>query len=327
MLEALQRDLQEALEDVALERQVRFPVRLRCAPWRSRCAAGGERRRDHRKDARWRQSPCAGKIPRIRSDERASRLASAHPDQGIKMTFARQMLALSVAIAVGCGGSAPGGTSVTHPPDAENAPGTDTPAGPRGREGIMHLSGTARSQFGVRTAPTARDPGGGESDHRPQPRRRDLGRRDLDRRDRWRWSLRARCAGRCRRTRSSCASPTPTAPQSCEPSRWPPTGSMVLNATLAQSGRTRLREQRLRVGVGADLALTEVPRQTPGQGPRVQPNHGELHCLPITCRTRRATSSFQQRLLCSMSRMTRPLDSGGMGSRCACAFPKTPGTS
>ncbi len=80
--------------------------------------------------------------------------SSAHPDQGIKMTFARQMLALSVAIAVGCGGSAPGGTSVTHPPDAENAPGTDTPAGPRGREGIMHLSGTVRSQFGVRTAPT-----------------------------------------------------------------------------------------------------------------------------------------------------------------------------
>lgn len=75
------------------------------------------------------------------------------------MTFAvRQMLALCVALAVGCGGD-PAGTSVTKPPGADNAPGADTPAGansppaPPKHAGSMHFSGTVRSQTDIQWVP------------------------------------------------------------------------------------------------------------------------------------------------------------------------------
>jgi hypothetical protein len=63
------------------------------------------------------------------------------------MTFGvRQLLALSLVAA--CGGGAPAGTSVAKSPGAQNASGAPPAAG------LMHLSGTVRSQIGVRTPPT-----------------------------------------------------------------------------------------------------------------------------------------------------------------------------
>src|SRR4051794_36010995 len=61
----------------------------------------------------------------------------------------RQMLALSVALAAaGCGGGAPGGASARKSPRAQIASGASTPGG------MMHLSGTVRSQAGVRSVST-----------------------------------------------------------------------------------------------------------------------------------------------------------------------------
>lgn len=69
------------------------------------------------------------------------------------MTFrVRQMLALCVALAVGCGGG-PAATSVTKPPGADTPAGTNTPPATRKPAGTMHFSGTVRSQTGIQWVP------------------------------------------------------------------------------------------------------------------------------------------------------------------------------
>jgi hypothetical protein len=68
------------------------------------------------------------------------------------MTLAiRQMLAVCVVLAfAACGSGSPGSTG-TRPPVAGTAPDADTPADPHKPESMMHVSGTVRSQTGVRS--------------------------------------------------------------------------------------------------------------------------------------------------------------------------------